>query len=98
MFYPDIIESTTIAIENNLNKYWTDKTLGTEYTLHQLSPYIGKLKSSIAKGLILQFTKEDDTIYDPYCGASTIPLEGLALKRNVIANDLNPYAFVLSKA
>ena len=84
--------------KRKLREYWHQNTLGTEYTLHQLSPYIGKLKSSIAKGIILHFTNEGETIYDPYCGACTIPLEACILRRNVIANDLNPYAYILSLA
>ncbi|HXP60220.1 MAG TPA: hypothetical protein VN829_06995 [Dongiaceae bacterium] len=34
-------------------------------TLHQLSPYIGKFKSSMAAGLIRQFTSAGDVLYDP---------------------------------
>ncbi len=76
----------------------TDSVVGTEWSLHQLSPYIGKIKSSIAKFLINHFTEKNDVIYDPFCGASTIPLEALAMGRNVIANDLNKYAYILTLA
>lgn len=71
--------------------------VGTESTLHQLSPYIGKIKSSIARFLLIHFTKHNQIVYDPFCGAGTIPLEGLFLARNVIANDLNTYAYILTK-
>ncbi len=79
-----------------VRKLWKEDTLAKEWSIHQLSPYIGKVKSSLAKGLILHYTKKKDTILDPYCGAGTIPLEAWANGRNVIANDLNPYAYVLT--
>ena len=37
------------------------KALKGESTFHQLSPYIGKLKSSIARSLVSQFTEASDT-------------------------------------
>jgi DNA modification methylase len=77
---------------------WKANTAHSEWSLHQLSPYIGKLKSSVAHSLIKNYTKEGDIIYDPFCGAGTIPLEAWALNRSVIANDLNYYAFVLTNA
>lgn len=72
--------------------------VGSEWTLHQLAPYIGKVKSSIAQFLIENFTKEGDIIFDPFCGAGTIPLEAWSLGRHVIANDLNSYAYILTQA
>ncbi len=76
----------------------TDSTIGTEWSFHQLSPYIGKIKSSIAKFLIENFTKPSEYIFDPFCGAGTIPFEAWTLKRNVVANDLNRYAYILTHA
>ena len=87
---------TTPLDSITVRKLWKEDTLAKEWSIHQLSPYIGKVKSSLAKGLILHYTKKKDTILDPYCGAGTIPLEAWANGRNVIANDLNPYAYVLT--
>lgn len=69
-----------------------------ENTFHQLSPYLGKLKSNIARKLILNYTKPYDTILDPFSGSGTVALESLILNRHVIANDINPYAVTLTKA
>jgi hypothetical protein len=77
---------------------WTGSALKNESTLHQLSPYIGKLKSSIAASLVSQFTKEGDLVYDGFSGCGTVALEAWAAKRRVIANDLSPYAYVLTRA
>jgi len=78
-------------------KNWTLSAVGTESTLHQLSPYIGKLKSRIASGLIARYTVKGDTIFDPFCGSGVVPLEALIAGRHAIANDLSSYAAVLTK-
>lgn len=75
---------------------WKQSVVGTECTLHQLSPYIGKMKSLMAKSLVENFSTPGDTIYDPFVGCGTIALEGWILDRNVIANDLSSYAYALT--
>ncbi len=77
---------------------WSGSALKIETTLHQLSPYIGKLKSSIAGSLISQFTQVGDVVYDPFSGSGTVALEAWAAGRNVLANDLSPYAALLTRA
>ena len=77
---------------------WEGSALKAESTLHQLSPYIGKLKSSIAGSLIAQFTEPGDLVYDPFSGSGTVALEAWAAGRNIIANDLSPYAALLTRA
>lgn len=68
------------------------------YTLHQTSPYIGRIRPSLARHLILKYSKEGDWVWDPFCGSGTIPLECRLLSRHVIAADVNPYACALSRA
>ena len=45
---------------------WKGSALGSECSLHQLSPYIGKMKSSMASSLVESFSSEGDFIYDPF--------------------------------
>ena len=77
---------------------WAGSALKEESTFHQLSPYIGKLKSSIAGSLIEQFTQRRSTVYDPFAGSGTVALEAWIAGRNIIANDLSPYASILTRA
>jgi DNA modification methylase len=65
--------------------------------MHQLSPYVGKMKSGMARALILFFSKEGETVLDPFCGSGVVPYEALELNRNAIGNDLSPYAYVLTR-
>jgi hypothetical protein len=77
---------------------WTGSAWQSESTLHQLSPYIGKTKSSMAASLVASFSKRGDIVYDPFSGAATLALEAWIAGRHVIANDLSPYARVLTRA
>ena len=77
---------------------WSGSCLSTESTLHQLSPYIGKIKSVFARKLITTYSKPRDIILDPFAGSGTVAFESLIAERHAIANDVNPYAVTLIKA
>jgi len=50
----------------------------------------------MASAIIKTFSNPNETIFDPFCGSGTIALEAWISGRNVIANDLNPYAHLLT--
>jgi|SRR5215210_2977654 len=77
---------------------WKHPAKDADCTLHQIAPYIGKLKSIIARELISLFTKPSDLILDCFSGSGTIPLEAVLLGRNVLAVDRSPYAVTLTRA
>ena len=76
---------------------WKIACTHSESTLHQLSPYIGKLKSSIAHDLIAAYSRKGDVVADVFCGSGTIPLESLQMGRRVFAADASLYAITLTK-
>lgn len=78
--------------------WWTKPCAHDECTLHQLSPYIGKIKSSIAGELVKTFSKPGDLVVDPFAGAGTIPLESALQGRRAFGADISPYAKILSIA
>jgi hypothetical protein len=78
--------------------HWSKSVVYSESTLHQIAPFIGKLKSSIACDLVKQFSDKGQTVYDPFSGSTSIGLEAWILGRNVITNDLSPYASLLARA
>jgi hypothetical protein len=77
---------------------WAGSAWQTESTFHQLAPYIGKTKSSMASFLVARHSKKGDVLYDPFSGCGTVAFEGWLAGRHVIANDLSPYAQLLTKA
>ena len=78
--------------------FWASPCTHTESTLHQLSPYIGKLKSVIARDLIQTYTKPGALVADMFCGSGTVPLEAALLGRRVFASDASTYAMTLTRA
>jgi len=68
------------------------------YKLHQVAPYIGKMRPALARRLILDHSEQGDWIWDPFCGSGTVALECRLLGRNVVASDINPYACALTRA
>jgi hypothetical protein len=86
------------VISERAPKHWALPATHLECKLHQLSPYIGKLKSSIARDLIAAYTNPGDLVLDPFCGSGTIPLECTLMGRRPLAFDANPYAVMLTSA
>ena len=79
-------------------QWWREPSTHAECSLHQLAPYIGKTKSSIAGDLIDRYSKKDGLVIDPFAGAGTIPLEAVLRGRHTFAADISPYARILTKA
>ena len=86
-----------LVVERQAPTRWTKSITATECTLHQLAPYIGKLKSSIARELLDEFSQKKDLIVDPFCGSGTIPLEAALSSRRIFACDASVYAYTLTK-
>jgi len=66
--------------------------------LHEIGPYIGKVRPFLARQLVNDHSRPCQWIWDPFCGSGTIPLEAKLQGRHVIASDVNPYACILTKA
>lgn len=65
---------------------------------HSISSYVGRIKPSFAHFLIESATNPGDVVYDPFCGIGTVPLEASLLGRRSVGNDLNPYAYMVTKS
>lgn len=78
-------------------RLWQGSFNGRESSLHQLSPYVGKLKSGMAKVLIQLYSQPGEIILDPFAGSGVVPLESILSGRIAWANDLSPYAYVLTR-
>jgi hypothetical protein len=76
---------------------WRGSFNKRESTLQQLSPYVGKMKSGMARALIKLYSKPGDVVLDPFSGSGVVTLESALAKRQAWANDLSPYAYVLTR-
>jgi DNA methylase len=73
-------------------------TTAVDCTLHQLAPYIGRAKTTIARYLVETYTERNDLVVDPFCGSGVIPLEASLRGRRALACDINPYGALLTRA
>lgn len=76
---------------------WQGCYNGQESSLEQLAPYIGKMKSGMARVLVKEFSDPGQTVLDPFSGSGVVPFESALLGRRAWANDLSPYAYVLTR-
>lgn len=93
-----LFQAPTASMAGDIDgSLWEGCFNAKESSIHQLSPYVGKMKSGMARALIEEFSREGDIVLDPFCGSGVVPCEALLSGRHAIGNDLNPYAYVLTK-
>jgi DNA modification methylase len=76
---------------------WNFKTAKTQYLSHTFHPYPARFIPQIPSTFIKIFTKEGETVLDPFVGCGTTLVEAFLNNRNSIGNDLNPLAVLISK-
>jgi hypothetical protein len=86
-----------MAMPSPAPPHWAQPCTHQECSLHQLSPYIGKLKSAIAQDLILRYSQPGELVADMFCGSGTVPLEAARLGRRIFASDASLYAMTLTR-
>jgi DNA modification methylase len=77
---------------------WNFVGADTQYALHNLHPYPAKFIPQIPRRAIERWTREDDTILDPFCGSGTTLLECALTGRNSIGVDNNGVATLVCQA
>lgn len=64
---------------------------------HGFHKFPAKYIPEIPRWGILEFSREGDTIIDPFCGSGTTNVEALLNKRNSYAIDVDPIALLLTR-
>jgi len=65
---------------------------------HNFFPYPAKFPPEPILEYILKYTKEGDTILDPFCGSGTVLVESILNNRKAIGIDLNPVSIKVTEA
>ncbi len=76
---------------------WDFKDFTTQYLTHKFHSYPARFIPQIPFTFIKLFTKEGETVLDPFCGCGTTLVEAFLNNRNSIGNDFNPLATLISK-
>ena len=82
---------------------WTFPAADTQYLTHGLHTYPARMIPQIPDALLNHFLdhseiEEGDTVYDPFSGSGTTAVEARLHGLNAKANDINPFACMLTKA
>ncbi len=64
------------------------------YGMHK---YWSKKPGNILRELLLQYSKPEDIVLDPFCGSGVTLLEGLRADRRVVGIDVNPAATFITR-
>jgi hypothetical protein len=78
-------------------QYWHGCFNRRESTLQQLAPYVGKMKSGMARVLVQLYSSLGEVVLDPFSGSGVVTLEAALLGREAWGNDLSHYAYVLTR-
>ena len=69
----------------------------TTYLTHNFHSFPGKFIPQIPDLLIRQFSREGDTVFDPFCGSGTTLVEAKLSSRHSIGTDIHPLSVFMSK-
>jgi DNA modification methylase len=68
------------------------------HSMHTMCSYHGMFPAKVAHHFIQRYSKPGDAVLDPFSGRGTTTLQARVEGRRAICNDLNPLAYVLSRA
>ena len=89
------VDIGNIKTKKYLNEFWTPKQRQAN-SIHEIS-YRACFKPQLPRFFIEKLTKEGDYVYDPFSGRGTTIIEAALLNRQIIGNDINPLARILSE-
>jgi len=70
----------------------------TREITHSYHKYPAKFIPQLARALIVEYTEQDDFIWDPFCGSGTLNLEAYRTRRHSLGTDISPIAVLISRA
>ncbi len=83
------------AVLDNID--WDFSKALTNTSTNAFHPYPAKFIPQIPKYFVEQFSEPGDVIYEPFLGSGTTAVEANIMGRNVIGNDANELAVLISK-
>lgn len=97
------LQTEILQIFDNLaeDESWTFGNLSrkdTSYASHGYHRYPAKFIPQLARRCIEEYTKKDDIVCDPFMGCGTTLIEALVSGRKAVGVDINPVAWLITKA
>ena len=77
---------------------WHGISVRWGHSMHTMCSYHGMFPAKVAHYFIQRYSRPGDLVADPFSGRGTVALQARIEGRRTLSNDLNPLAYVLSKA
>jgi DNA modification methylase len=90
------IELNNEKVKIYINEFWTARQRQAN-SIHEIS-YRACFKPQLPRFFIEYFTKEGDSVYDPFTGRGTTIIEAALLNREIVSNDINPISTIFCKS
>ena len=87
------INDGSTSVRTFVNEFWTSRQRAA-HSLHEIS-YRACFKPQLPRFFIERLTEPGDTVYDPFMGRGTTPLEAGLLGRVPLGCDINPLSRML---
>jgi hypothetical protein len=88
-------QSSSEGIPYVTNAFWTARQRQA-HSLHEIS-YRACFKPQLPEFFIARLTQPGDTVYDPFMGRGTTPLQAALMGRCAVGNDINPLSILLTR-
>ncbi|MFC7020855.1 MULTISPECIES: DNA methyltransferase [Haloarcula] len=83
---------------DDIRPEWRTLKRKWEHSFHPMCSYMGMFPASLPHYFIQKLTDEGDVVLDPFSGRGTTALQACVDDRVGVGNDLNPMAYVLTRA
>ena len=83
------------------DEFWTYADLtpkDTTYFTHSYHRYPAKFIPQLVRRIIKEYSNQEELICDPFVGCGTTLLEALLIQRRALGVDINPVAYLITKA
>ncbi len=92
------MQAPAVKLESPITTEWKQVSKNWGHPFHPMCSYMAMFPPQIPHYFIQRFTRPGDRVLDPFSGRGTTPTQACVEGRIGIANDLNPLAYVLSRA
>jgi len=86
---------TVEGIPYFINEFWTAGQRQAQ-SIHEVS-YRACFKAQLPEFFIARLTKPGDTVFDPFMGRGTTPVQAALMGRQALGNDINPLSTLLTR-
>ena len=77
---------------------WSTAGPTTAHPLHSMMSRVGSFPPSLARYLIVRYSRAGDTVFDPFCGKGTTVLQTVLEGRHAVGCDVAPEAVAVTRA